>query len=248
MTTVEICLSGVESAVAAQAGGAQRIELCENLAEGGITPSLGIIAQVRQLLSIDIHVLIRPRPGDFDYGELEFQVMKRDITLCKEMGVDGVVIGLLNRDGTVDLERTGELVALARPMRVTFHRAFDVARDPFKALDGLKSLGIERVLTSGQAANAAEGLDLLRRLQSHAAGEIIVLVCGDVSADNASRIIAETGASEIHIGPADCSEPVKSKMAYVNPDVYMGNSDQADEYVISQVSARLVRAIIEAVS
>lgn len=248
MTTVEICLSGIESAAAAQDGGAQRIELCENLAEGGMTPSLGMIAQVRQLLRIDIHVLIRPRPGDFDYSQREFQVMKRDIALCKEMGVDGVVIGLLNRDGTVDLERSGELAALARPMGVTFHRAFDVAREPFQALDDLKSLGIERVLTSGQAANAISGLDLLRRLQAHAGDDITLLICGNVNAGNAARIIAETGASEIHVGPADCSELVKSKMTYVNPAVYMGNSDQTDEYVISQVSSRRVRAIIEAVS
>lgn len=248
MTTVEICLSGIESAAAAQDGGAQRIELCENLAEGGMTPSLGMIAQVRQLLRIDIHVLIRPRPGDFDYSQREFQVMKRDIALCKEMGVDGVVIGLLNRDGTVDLERSGELAALARPMRVTFHRAFDVAREPFQALDDLKSLGIERVLTSGQAANAISGLDLLRRLQAHAGDDITLLICGNVNAGNAARIIAETSASEIHVGPADCSEPVKSKMTYLNQAVYMGSSDQTDEYVISQVSSRRVRAIIEAVS
>ncbi|MEN8173544.1 MAG: copper homeostasis protein CutC [Chloroflexota bacterium] len=247
MVTVEICLSGIESSVAAQVGGAHRIELCENLVEGGMTPSYGIIAQVRQQLDIDVHVLIRPRPGDFDYTDLEFAAMKQNVEMCKTLGVDGVVIGILDRDGNVDEERVGELVALARPMRVTFHRAFDVARDPFAALETLKSLGIERVLTSGQAPNVWEGRSLLRQLQQQAGDDIVIMAGGDIDADNAQRVVAETAVREIHIGPAS-NEPVKSKMAYRNPAVYMGNTDEVDEYVIQQVSARRVRAIVDAVS
>src|SRR5688572_20212403 len=152
MVTMEVCSDSVEGARAAQQGGAQQVELCDNLIEGGTTPSAGTIAVARQQLDIELNVMIRPRGGDFCYSELEFEVMKYDIQQARQLGANGVVIGLLNGDGSVDRERTEALVKLARPLRVTFHRAFDMSRDPQTALETLIELGLDRVLTSGQEA------------------------------------------------------------------------------------------------
>ena len=243
---VEVCLSGIESALAAQAGGAQRIELCENLAEGGITPSPGVMTLVREHLTIDVHVLIRPRSGDFCYSDLEFVVMKRDILAAKALGIDGVVFGILNPDGMVDKNRMIDLISLARPMRVTFHRAFDVTRDPLAAIADLISIGIERVLTSGQAKSAWHGRHLLRQLQEQAGDQIMIMAGGGINHENAPRLLAETGLNEIHLGSA-CTELVVSKMRCRNSDVAMGYSNQS-EYMINQVSARRVAAIVNASS
>ncbi|MGH9764286.1 MAG: copper homeostasis protein CutC, partial [Blastocatellia bacterium] len=148
--TIEVCVDTVESAIAAQRGGADRIELCGNLIEGGITPSIGAIEMVRKNLSIPLHVVIRPRGGDFLYSDIDFEVMKRDIELVKWLGADGVVFGVLTPRAAVDVERTEDLIARARPLSVTFHRAFDMTRDPYQSLDDLIALGVNRVLTSGQ--------------------------------------------------------------------------------------------------
>src|SRR5512146_3272836 len=146
----EVCVDSVEGAVAAQQGGAQRVELCDNLVEGGTTPSLGMIRLTRQHIAIALNVIIRPRGGDFFYSPLEFEVMRQDILAAKEAGADGVVIGLLLPDGRVDVERTRALAALARPLSVTFHRAIDLCRDPAEALEELAGLGVDRILTSGR--------------------------------------------------------------------------------------------------
>jgi len=157
---LEVCADSVESAVAAERGGAQRVELCSALLEGGLTPSSGLIATVRRRIGIGLHVLIRPRGGDFCYSPAEFEVMLLDVASCKSLGVDGVVLGLLVPDGSLDLPRTSALVQAARPMAVTFHRAFDMCSQPLLALEQLVALGVERLLTSVQESSCWEGIDL----------------------------------------------------------------------------------------
>src|SRR5690606_15385676 len=168
--TLEICANSVASAVAAQDGGADRVELCQSLEVGGVTPSYGQIKLARQSLHIGIHVLIRPRAGDFVYSSIEFEEMKADIIYCKEIGCDGVVFGLLLPDGTVDEARTSELASLASPMQVTFHRAFDVVRDPSAALESIVKAGCTRLLTSGMRNMAVEGAELIAELIVQARG------------------------------------------------------------------------------
>jgi copper homeostasis protein len=199
---LEVCVDSVESAIAAQEGGAARVELCDNLIEGGTTPSAGIIEVARQHLRIGLHVMIRPRGGDFCYSDVEFEVMKKDILIAKQLDADGVVFGLLKRDHTVDLERTRYLVQLARPLRVTFHRAFDLATDSFRALEDIISLGIERILTSGRAKTALAGLPLITRLVQAAAGRVIIMPGSGVTPQNVRTILAASGAAEIHAGSA----------------------------------------------
>ncbi|HEY48295.1 MAG: hypothetical protein AMJ88_15210 [Anaerolineae bacterium SM23_ 63] len=246
-TKVEISLSGVESAIAAQQGGANRIELCENLLEGGTTPSLGMIAIVRKYLDIDINVIIRPRGGDCCYSEAELEVMKRDIETAGEAGADGVVIGLLNPEGTVDEERTRSLIDLARPMSTTFHRAFDITRDPIEALDTLMDLGIDRVLTSGQATSALEGINLLAELSKHARGRIMIMAGAGITAHNAKQIVERSGVAEIHVGSA-AAEDVKSLMQYHNPKIAFRGGTNLPEDILRRTSAERVKAIVDAVN
>ena len=196
---VEICVEGLTSALAAF--GASRVELCENLAVGGVTPSAGAIAVACERLVIPVHVLIRPRGGDFVYSDAELLAMKRDIQAAKGLGASGVVLGCLTRDGRVDLERTAWLVELARPLSVTFHKAFDAARDPFEALDDLLTLGLDRVLTSGQAPTALEGLAMLVELTKRSAGKIVVMAGGSITLGQIPPIRA-AGIEEIHLGSA----------------------------------------------
>lgn len=195
---LEICAGSLYSALAGQAGGADRIELCDNLEQGGTTPSPGIIKQAVKLLEIPVFVLVRPRPGDFLYSEEEFQAMKEDILFCKAHDVKGVVLGILDRKGHIDLERTAELVELARPMQVTFHRAFDRAADPFRALEEIISLGIERILTSGQMNTAMEGSALIRELIRKSAQRIVIMPGSGINEGNVADLISITGAEEVH--------------------------------------------------
>ena len=243
---VEICLSGISSALAAQQGGADRIELCENLAQGGTTPSLGMMALVREQLQIGVHVMIRPRGGDFCYTAAEFEVMKRDALAAKEVGVDGLVFGILLPDGTVDKPRCQELIALIRPLSVTFHRAFDMTPDPFAALDDLLELGVDRLLTSGQAHTAIQGRALIRQLQIRAENRLVVMAGSGISANNAAALIAETGVHEIHAG-SSCTEHVASQMQFQAPHLALGNDTHGSEFTIRQVTARRVRALVTSV-
>jgi copper homeostasis protein len=237
---LEICAGSVTSCLAAQEGGAGRVEFCDNLLEGGTTPSYGAIASARDKLSIRLNVIIRPRGGDFLYSNVEFEVMERDVVACKRLGVDGVVIGLLTADGDIDLPRTKRLVELAAPMPVTFHRAFDVARDPFKALEDIIASGCTRLLTSGQEANALEGASLISKLRE-AAGERLTLMPGaGVRLNNIAQLIAETGCVEYHTSGR---APFASGMRYRNERVKMGGPGQ-DEYAIVETSADLVKQII----
>jgi len=239
---LEVCCGSIVSAMNAQEGGAHRIELCDNLNEGGTTPSAGTFIVAKKMLSIPVFVLIRPRSGDFLYSEFEFEVMKQDILFCKEHGAEGVVLGILQADGTVDIERTRDLAELARPMQVTFHRAFDMTADPFQALEAVISLGIERILTSGQASNALAGADLLQQLNNRAHHRIIIMPGGGITEHNVNELIARTGVKEVH---ASLRSPVNSEMHFRNELAAMGKPGQG-EYTWMETDPERVRRFLEA--
>ena len=194
---LEIAAGSLASALAAQEGGADRVELCGSLAEGGITPSYGTLALVRERVRIPIYVLIRPRGGDFLYDDVDFDIMQRDIETCTKLGCDGVVIGALNADGGID-PRCRELVATAGTLGVTFHRAFDASANLKRSLDDVIALGCERVLTSGGCANALEGADVIAGLVQQAAGRAVVMAGAGVRSSNLLEIAQRTGAHEFH--------------------------------------------------
>jgi copper homeostasis protein len=240
---IEVCVDSLESALAAQAGGADRIELCDNLLEGGTTPSAGTLAIARQRLTIDIMMMIRPRGGDFCYTDAEFESMKYDIGIAKQLGANGVVFGLLNPDGTIDVERTRTLVELARPLSVTFHRAFDVSRDPYGALDALIALGVNRLLTSGQEPSVLEGLELIIELIQRANHRIIIMPGCGFTTRNIGKIVAQCGAREVHVtGFA----PIESPMQFRNDRVFMGGELRPLEYTRMVTDAEKVKALREA--
>lgn len=239
----EVCANGVESAVAAQEGGADRVELCAGIPEGGTTPSYGEIAIARrELTTTRLHVIIRPRGGDFTYSRLELERMAQDIDLCQQLGVDGVVIGCLTPEGDVDQEACRMLMAHAQGMSVTFHRAFDRCRDAAQALEDVISLGCDRILTSGQQPTAEQGVALLARLQERAAGRIILMAGCGVNEGNIARIRQETGIREFHFS---AREQVPSPCSYMHAAVYMGRED-AHEDLRPLTTARRVRATIDA--
>lgn len=213
---LEICANSVSSAVAAQAGGADRVEFCQNLEAGGTTPSHGQITLVKERLDIDVHVLIRPRAGDFLYNDLEYEEMKADILFCKEAGCEGVVIGLLHADGRIDTERTTELVRLASPMHVTFHRAFDRCAEPVQGLDDIIGCGCGRLLTSGMRDTAQEGMPLIKLLVEQAADRIEIMPGSGITAENIVLLARETGAYAFHTS-AKVVEP--SQMVFDNNQV-----------------------------
>lgn len=194
---LEICANSFKSAINAQEAGAHRIELCSELAIGGITPSFGVIKKVIKELSIPVFVLIRPRSGNFTYSDSEFEIMKHDIQLCKELGCSGIVSGILNINNTIDIERTRELVLLSKPLPFTFHRAFDWTKNSTKSLEQLMDIGIQRVLTSGQNSTAKDGLELLQDLKDKADSKIIILPGGGINSENAI-FFKNAGFSEIH--------------------------------------------------
>lgn len=244
----EVCANGVESCVAAQEGGADRVELCAGIPEGGTTPSYGEIKVARRLLTTTrLHVIIRPRGGDFLYTPLEVERMQEDIRVCRELGVDGVVIGCLTTDGEVDMEANHRLVECAKgsgtdakPMSVTFHRAFDRTANPMKALEDIIALGCDRILTSGQQPKAVEGIDLLAKLRTQAAGRIWLLAGCGVNEQNIRTIYDATGIHEYHFS---ARVAVPSLMKYNNPKVYMG-AEGADETNCLVTSADRVRTTI----
>lgn len=195
---LEVAANSVASALAAEAGGAARVELCSALDVGGLTPSHAAIALAMERLRIPLHVLIRPRAGDFVFDDLECEVMRRDIETCKALGCAGVVIGVLDADGDVDVPRFRTLMQAARGMSVTFHRAFDFTRDPERALEAIIALGCNRVLTSGQAPDALAGAPLIRTLIEQARGRITIMPGGGIDAHNIAAIAQATGAREFH--------------------------------------------------
>lgn len=194
---LEVCVESVESAIAAEAGGAHRIELCADLAGGGTTPSAGLMQSVREHVRLPIHVMIRPRPGDFCYSNLELEIMRNDIQVAKQLRMDGVVLGILREDARVDVERTKMLVEYAHPLRVTFHRAFDLA-NPATALEDVIETGSTRILTSGGEVRATDALSTLRHLVDTAKGRIWIMPCGGIDSGNIARVVRATSAREIH--------------------------------------------------
>ena len=224
----EVCLDSVESAMEAQAGKADRVELCNNLFEGGTTPSSGMIRLAREKLSIGLQVIIRPRGGDFCYSDIEMDVMKQDVITAREAGADGIVIGILRPDGTVDIQRCRELMDLKGSMSVTFHRAFDMTRDPFQALEDIISLGCDRILSSGQEATVPEGLDLLKALVQKADHRIIIMPGCGISERNLEKVIKETGASEYHVY---LHSPRASRMEFQPDHISMGVLPKIPEFI-----------------
>jgi copper homeostasis protein len=240
----EACVDSVESAIAAQEGGADRVELCADLLEGGVTPSAGLIYLIRQHLRIPIHVIIRPRGGDFCYSEGEFQVMRLDIEIAKQLSANGVVIGILKPDGSVDQERVATLVKIARPLSVTFHRAFDMAKDPFQTLETLIDLGIQRILTSGQAASALEGAGMIRDLVQRAGERIIIMAGAGVNEQNVGEVIKQTGVKEVH---GSLRTRRESPMQYRNPNCSMNGSAIPSDYELSSTDLKRVRKLVKAI-
>lgn len=238
---VEVCANGVESCLAAQEGGADRVELCAGIPEGGTTPSYGEIMVARRVLTTTrLHVIIRPRGGDFLYSDLEVERMAADITVCRELGVDGVVFGCLRADGTIDVERNRYLMDCASGMSVTMHRAFDRTADPALALEQVIELGFDRILTSGQQPQAIQGVDLLAKLNRQAAGRITLMAGSGVNEQNIRTIRDVTGLHEFHFSGRE-SRP--SGMQYVNPNLYMGRPG-ANEAALDYTTARRVAATI----
>ena len=210
---LEIIGFNIESCIAAQDAGANRIELCDNPSEGGTTPSYGFIKAAREKLSIDLFVMIRPRGGDFLYRDDEFEIMKNDIAVCKELGCDGIVMGLLMPDGNVDKKRCRQLVEYAYPLGVTFHRAFDRAKDPLQAMEDIIEIGCERILTSGLRTKAIDGVELIKQLILSADERIIIVPGSGVNADNIIQLAESTGAVEFH---SSASMVAESSMNYKN--------------------------------
>lgn len=238
---LEICVDTVESAIEAQKAGADRIELCSSLPEGGTTPGFGTIVSARNNLTIGLHVIIRPRGGDFLYSDLDFDLMRRDIDICGESGVDGVVIGILLPDGTIDIDRTARLIEFARPMSVTFHRAFDMCEDPFIALEKVIDAGADRLLTSGQSNKAEEGIKVIKQLISQAANRIIIMPGSGINQANISKIALGTGANEFHLTGR---KVIESEMIYRKHGISMGGSYDLSEYSRKVADPDVIRGII----
>jgi copper homeostasis protein len=211
---LEVIAFNIESCVLAQQSGAHRIELCDNPGEGGTTPSNGMIKAARAKVNIELFPIIRPRGGDFLYSDDEFDIMKEDILQCKKIGCDGLVIGLLHADGSIDKTRTSKLVNLAYPMSVTFHRAFDRTNDPFKAMEDIIECGCERILTSGQQPTALEGIELITALIRQADERIIIMPGSGLRSDNITSIAKQSGAVEFH---SSARMTIESKMSFSNP-------------------------------
>jgi copper homeostasis protein len=239
---LEICVDSLESARAAQSGGAQRIELCSSLIEGGVTPSSGLLGAVRECLSIPVFVIVRPRGGDFFYSAQEFAVMRRDISLARSYGANGVALGVLLQDGQVDVERTQELVELARPMEVTFHRAIDWTPQMDEALEQVIDAGADRILTSGGAKTAMHGVHRIARIVAAADGRIGVMVCGTVRQENIAEIAVKTKASEFH---ASLRKPRKSPVTYRNRMLSLSEPG-VDDFALYAVAAEDVRGLRDA--
>ncbi len=236
---LEVCVGSVEGVAAATRAGADRVELCANLIEGGTTPSSGMMKLAREVTTIPIMTMIRPRGGDFCYTEAELEVMRADIDHARESGSSGIVLGALSTDGTIDLISTQELMERASPLPVTFHRAFDMTPDPFVALDQLIDLGVTRVLTSGQEASAEKGIPLLKELVDKAEDKIIILPGGGIREQSIRSILESTGAVEAHFSASVRS---KSPMTHRNSRVFMGSPSPPGEYERTRTDEARVRA------
>lgn len=238
---IEIATSDFNTTRSAVAGGADRIELCANLAEGGTTPSWGTIKKCRELFSVQLFPIIRPRGGDFFYSDEEFEIMLTDIKQCKALGCDGVVIGMLHQDGSIDLIRNEKLIQAAYPMEVTFHRAFDRCLDPFEAMEQLIAIGCQRILTSGQKPSVADGVELVAALQKKADDRIIIMPGSGVRKENIKMLAEKTGCSEFH---SSLRTKEKSTMQYVHP-AFQGSEESYMNNAIDPDEVKLLRAALD---
>jgi copper homeostasis protein len=239
---VEICVDSVESATAAERGGAQRVELCSDLLEGGVTPSAGLVSIVRQQIDIGVFVMIRPRGGDFCYTDLEFGIMQQDIRQARDLGADGIILGVLDRQARVDVARTRKLVELAGPLPVTFHRAIDMTPDPRAALEDVVATGAARVLTSGGAPKVTKGLAVVARMVETAGDRLAVMAGGGITPETIAGVAEATGATEFH---ASLRTARPSPVEFHRQDVQMGEIRDR-EYLRFVVDEKNVRALVSA--
>lgn len=242
---VEVAVDSVAGAIAAANAGADRLELCASLGEGGLTPSLGLVDAVRAAVRVPIVVMVRPRAGDFLFDGHEFDVMRRDTQLLRERGIAGIVTGVLTANGEVDVTRMRALVDAARPLPITFHRAFDLCADPRAALEALVALGVRRVLTSGQAANALAGADAIAHHVATASDRLVVMAGAGVRPGNVATIVARTGVREVHLS---ASAWTASAMTFRRGDVPMGAVRPPDEYVLRTTDGDVVAAVVAALA
>jgi copper homeostasis protein len=236
---LEACVDSVESAIEAKKGGAMRLELCSDLVVGGTSPSLALFELVKEVTDMKIHVLIRPRAGDFCYSDYEFQLIRREVELFKQAGADGVVIGVLKPDGTLDIERMRELVHIAGSMHITLHRAFDMVKNPYKTLEEAKALSIHTILTSGQQNHCIDGADLIRELVELSAGQVDIMVGSGVNEENIEELIDKTQAHTFHLSG---KKRHNSPMAYRKDAVTMG-SEYMDEYANWVTDSEKIRKV-----
>jgi copper homeostasis protein len=237
---IEVCVDSVTSATAAVRAGAGRVELCGSLIEGGITPSAGLLAATRAAISANLHVMIRPRGGDFCYEADEFETMRRDIRIAQQLGAEGVVFGILDLHGNVDVTRTRQLVDEARPLSVTFHRAFDMAADLVLALDDVCAAKVDRILTSGGEPTCLQGIDRIRELVTKAEGRIVVMPGSGIKPENARALVDQTGVTEIHVG---LRSAIPSPMLHRNPRIAMGfvEGREYQRFVVREEQIRRLR-------
>jgi copper homeostasis protein len=238
---LEICIDNIESAIDVQYAGADRVELCSNLIEGGTTPGFGIIASARNNLNIGLNVLIRPRGGDFLYTDLEYDIMRRDIDICGELGVNGIVLGILSSGGVIDVERTAKLIEFARPMSATFHRAFDMCSDPVMGLEDVIASGADRLLTSGQKNKAKEGAELIGQLVVQAGDRIIIMPGGGINESNIDWIARSTRAKEFHLTGR---KVIESEMIFRREGISVGGTIEFREFSRKVADPEMIKSII----
>jgi copper homeostasis protein len=240
---IEVCAFSLESCLAAEKGGANRIELCGSMYEGGTTPSAGLIQIAKQRVNIEIHAMIRPRGGDFCYSDDEIAVMQADIRIAKELGCEGIVLGILHPNGEVNIAQTKALVTLAKPMQVTFHRAVDMTPDYLEALENIIETGCNRILTSGQKNTATEGIEAIESLVKQANGRIEIMAGSGVNADNA-RTLIHTGVNALHLTGKSIRD---SEMVYRKEGIAMGGLSEVPEYEIVYSDSEKIQAVVECV-